>query len=421
VLVKHLTAFSNPSEVAGKSLKIICNLNHNFMFNITSSRLQTLLGKNSFTAIFATSILLLQTVGSLAQSASGTGLTVPGSPLAAPQQFTTNLIAVNDGGNVTADGNIAILDNTFSNDVDASDGVKILHNPGENFDLMRDGIELVLEQRKLVVKTDTLFYQMSNLKAQNYLLEFYPINMNLPGLTAILVDKYLNVRTPVNLNFAPVYYPFLVNTDAGSFGGDRFMILLFQADFSPLPVNFISIAANKNSNGIQVNWKVAAERNILNYSVEKSANGRNFTTAGTITVTGYSDNERTYSFTDDAIQTGTVFYRIKSNGNNSAVTYSAIVKVATGSVKAALAVSPNPVAGNMINLQLIKSVKGKYEVNMVSTDGRLVYNSTLQHVGGDATFPLSLPSSVAKGTYILNVITPDKIRQAQALVVGTGK
>jgi hypothetical protein len=391
------------------------------MFNFTSTRLLTSIGRNVFTAIFITTMLLIQTFVSMAQSSTIAGITVPVSPLIAPQQFTANLVAVNDAGNVTVDGNIAILDNTFFNEVDASDGVKTLHNPGENFDLIREGIELVLEQRKVVIKTDTLFYQMSNLKAQNYLLEFYPINMNLPGLTAVLVDKYLNVRTPVNLNFSPIYYPFLVSSDAGSYAGDRFMIILFQADFSPLPVNFISITANKISNGIQVNWKVAAERNILNYSIEKSINGHSFNEVGTITVVGYNDNERAYTFTDGTLQNGTVFYRIKSIGKNSVITYSAIVKVATGSVKTAIAVSPNPVVGNYINLQLIKSVKGKYEVNLVGTEGKLVYNSTVQHIGGDATFPLSLPIAMAKGTYILNVISPDKIRQAQVLVVGVSE
>lgn len=385
----------------------------------TSYCLQTILGKNIFASIFATTILLMQTSGSIAQSST---TIVPGLPLIAPQQFTTNLIAVNDGGNVTVDGNIAILDNTFSNAVDASDGVKILHSGSENFDLYRDGIELVLEQRMLVVKTDTLFYQMSNLKAQNYLLQFYPINMNLPGLTAVLVDKYLNVRTPVNLNFSPVYYPFLVNADPGSFAGDRFMIILFQADFAPLPVNFISIGANKNSNGIQVNWKVGAERNILNYSIEKSNNGRSFSTVGTIAAASFSDNEKAYSFMDVATQSGTVFYRIKSKGSNGVATYSAIVKVMTGTgVKAAITVSPNPVGGSMINLQLTKSVNGKYEVNLLSTDGRLLYNRNINHAGGDATFSLVLPSTIAKGTYILNVITPDKIRKTQKLIVSNGE
>jgi hypothetical protein len=388
------------------------------MSNFTSSRLQTLLRKNIFTAIFATTILLLHTTCSIAQSSTVTGVSLPGNPLTPPEQFTATLIAVNDGGNVAVDGNIVILDNTFSNSVDGGDGIKTTHFPGENFDLLRDGHRLVLEQRKLVVSTDTLFFFMTNLKTQNYLLKFYPINMDFPGLTAVLIDNYLNVRTPINLNAAPMFYSFAVNADAGSFASDRFMLVFFQADFSPLPVNFISIAANKNSNGIQVNWKVAAERNILTYSIEKSANGRSFTTAGIVPAAGFSENEKAYSFMDAAAQNGTVFYRIKTNGNTGDVKYSAIVKVVNGSIKAAIAISPNPVAGNTINLQLIQSVKGKYEINMVSTDGRLLYSSNLQHTGGNATFPLLLPASVAKGTYILNVITPDKIRQSQVVIIG---
>lgn len=388
------------------------------MYNFTSTRMQTLQVKYNFTSILVSVFLLFVSISSIAQS---TGIAVPGSPLTAPQQFTTNLIAVNDGGNVTVDGNIVILDNTFSNSVNAADAVKTLRNPGENFDLIRDGVVLLLEQRNLVVISDTLFYQMSNLKAQNYLLEFFPINMNLPGLTAILVDKYLNVRTPVNMNTAPVYYSFLVSGDPGSFAADRFMLILFQTGFAPLPVNFISVAANKINNGILVNWKVAAERNIRNYSIEKSTNGRSFNTVGNVAAANIGNNDRVYSFTDAAVQNGTVFYRIKSIGNSDIVTYSSIVKVSSGSVKAAISVSPNPVVGNIINLQLVKSVSGRYDVNLFTTNGRLVYSNRIQHAGGNANFPLTLPSRVANGSYILNIITPENVRQSQILLVGAGE
>lgn len=388
------------------------------MYNSTHTHLHTLLSKKSFTTIFAIALFLFPSVCSFAQSSTIVGST----PLIPPQQFTSNLIAVNVGGNVAVDGNIAILDNTFSNAVDAGDGIKTMHSTNENFDLLRNGIELVLEQRKLVVTTDTLFFAMSNLKAQNYLLEFYPLNMNIPGLTAVLVDKYLNVRTPVNLNFTPVYYPFLVSSDAGSFASDRFMVIFFQADLAPLPVNFISIAANKNSNGVQVNWTVAAERGIVQYSIEKSVDGRIFNTAGTAPATAYGEKEKVYSWLDSRLDAATLnsntFYRIKSIGINGDIKYSSIIKFTTGSVKSSITISPNPIQGNRFTIQFSKSVIGRYNIMLLGIDGKLLYSSFIQHPGDNASFPLQLPAALAKGTYILNVISPDKTRQSQVVVIG---
>ena len=392
------------------------------MRNSTSARLQTNTTQRISRKLSIAVLFLLPAFYGMAQSHLPAGVKLPASPTAAPQQFTTNLVAVNANGDTTVDGNIAVLENSFSNSVDNSDGSKVI-NAEENFGLVRNGIDLVLEARKQVVTTDTLFYKMTNMNIQDYKLEFFPINMIKPGLTAVLVDRFLGTRTAVSLSSAPTYYPFSVTADAGSSAPDRFLLILFQAEPGPLPVDFISIAAAKNSTGVQVSWKVAGERGIINYSIERSADARNFLSVGTVTASGsgYADKDITYSWKDAGTVNNIQYYRIKSNGVNKEAKYSPIVKLGTGSIKSSISVLSNPVKGYSINLQLTKVSKGKYVVNLSGTDGKLIFTRSIQHAGESATYPVAVPAATSRGTYVLSVISPDMTRQSQVLLIDQGK
>ena len=342
-------------------------------------------------------------------------VTNPGQPLDAPQQFTTNLVGISDLGNKTIDGTINIFAPGFSNDIDASDAIKTL-NLNENIGLLRNNQILVIESRQPVISKDTIFYSLLNLKQQQYSLEFYPINMNLPGLSAVIVDRYLNTTTPLSLNTSPSSYIFTVTADAGSFAEDRFIVVLVQVESGPLPVNFINIAAAENSGAVVLSWKVAGERAIRNYLVQRSGSGKNFITAGTIDAKGYNSTELTYSFSDPIALRGTYFYRVKSNGVNGEVKMSPVVKIIIGGTKSAILVSPNPVVGHSIALQLINQPKGRYEVRITDINGKQLMKSTFNNAGGSNIQTIQPPSSVAPGIYQLEFIDANGRRQVQSLV-----
>ena len=109
-----------------------------------------------------------------------------GQPLGAPQQFSTNLVGISDLGNKTIDVTINIFAPGLSNNIEASDAIKA-NNLYEYIGLLRNNLILVTEIRQPINSKDTAFYRLWKLKQQQYRLEFYPINMNLPGLSAVIV------------------------------------------------------------------------------------------------------------------------------------------------------------------------------------------------------------------------------------------
>jgi hypothetical protein len=157
-----------------------------------------------------------------------------------------------------------------------------------------------------------------------------------------LVDKYLDSTMDIR---ASRYYVFNVTGDSGSFGNNRFEIL-FGATANPLPVNFTNISATKNEDGVAVKWSVANELNIASYTVERSENGASFSDIATAKATGAT----AYTSEDEQLPTGasTLYYRIKSIGNDGSYKYSPIAKLTTYDLRlTTLSIYPNPVQGKL--------------------------------------------------------------------------
>lgn len=311
-----------------------------------------------------------------------------------------------------ADANVVVMDAVYSNNVDGNDAYK-LANPGENFGIQKDNnVILAVEGRQPVVNNDVIQFKLWNLLQQQYKFEFVMENMTTPGLIATLEDRYLNTSTPVYINNT-TEVNFTVDANSASSAFDRFYILFKQQ--APLPVTFVSVSGIRNTQGVKVDWKVTAERNIRNYEVERSNDGRNFASAGTVTASGNSSTDLIYSYTDQTAPATTVFYRIKSTGFNGEVKYSIVVKVGAG--KAGYTIAPNPVENSVINLQLINQAEGRYSIRLLSNDGKAVSNTVITHVGGSSTQVINLPANIARGTYQVEITAPDMTKTVQTVMV----
>src|SRR3954468_8461236 len=83
--------------------------------------------------------------------------------------------------------------------------------------------------------------------------------------------------------------------------------------------------------------------------------------------------------------------------------YTSIVRINSLKSNADIAIAPNPVKGNLVNLQLSAVSRGAYTVSVTNSIGQQVFTKSLSHEGGSATYQLQLPSSVKAGVYNLQV------------------
>jgi hypothetical protein len=181
-----------------------------------------------------------------------------------------------------------------------------------------------------------------------------------------------------------------------------------------LPLHLLSFNGSYGAQGAILNWKTTNEVNVSRFEIETNVNGREFASVGT-TAAKNTGLTSTYSFTHPVRLSGTAFYRIKMIDKDASFTYSPIVKL--GSIgKGDIAIAPNPVKGNLVNLQLSALSRGSYTVSVTNSIGQQVFTKSLSHEGGSATYQLQLPGSVKAGVYNLQIKDGETIINKKVVV-----
>ncbi len=316
--------------------------------------------------------------------------------------FRTKLSRINAGTPLTVDAVMNVYNAGDNAAVDAGDASKF-SNPGENMSIIRNGSYLSVEHRPVISANDTIFLTLWNMTATNYRFAFTAENMSSSGLSAFLEDAYLNTSTPVSLNGNTVEVDFAVTSNAAT-TGNRFRIVFRPATTLPLAIN--NIKAFEKGNAIAVEWSNSSETNVERYEVERSADGRNFTKAATVSAKANNGSAVNYQWIDNNPLGSTNYYRIKvlAAGDNK---YSSIVKVNLQKGTTYISLYPNPVKGESVQLQLSNLAKGQYTIKMYNSAGQQVYQRSLQHNGGSASETISLGNALPSGSYVLRLTGTD--------------
>jgi hypothetical protein len=340
-----------------------------------------------------------------------TTLTVAATPLTNMVKIDTRLYS----GTIIADANVVVFDVAYSNAVDLDDALK-MPNSGENFGIQRGSSILVVEGRQPAVANDSVPFKMWNMRLQAYKLEIIASNLVTPGLVAVLQDAYLNTSTVLN-STGTTTVNFTVSSAAGSSASNRFRIIFREIAQGPLPVTFVSIAANRTAAAVNVAWKVAGERNVKNYEVQRSTDGNHFTTIATLAAQGNSSVDLNYTLSDAAAPATAVFYRINSVDQDGQNKFSSIVKVNAGSAKQGFVILSNPVREALINVQFKEQLVGRYSIRLVNGQGQTVLSSSVNHSAGSSNESLTLPATITNGMYWLMIVSPDNSSSTQTLVI----
>ena len=322
------------------------------------------------------------------------------SPSTRRQYLSVSLYSGSGQSALIADGNTVAFDRSYSNAIDGNDALK-LQNSGENFGLKRNGKVLAIEAREPVVATDTLYYNMSNLKQQAYQLRFAPVNMESMGVSAYLSDRYLNTTTPISLSDSSTVN-ITVSSAAASSSADRFSVIF--RPMAALPVTYTSVKAYEKGSDIAVAWTVENESGMQQYEIESSADGNSFMKAATIAASNRGAGS--YEWLDRNVAAGYHYYRIKSVDKNGKSAYTQVVKVLTGQVVRTMTVYPNPVINQSIHLQLTNQPEGVYTVRLTDNPGQVILTKKINHAAGNATELLQPDHKLAKGIYNLEITTP---------------
>jgi hypothetical protein len=340
------------------------------------------------------------------------------SPLASTESLRTNLYLLQpDNTTILADGVYTEYNNLYHDSVTLEDAGKMT-NFLENLGLLRYGNTLAVERRPIIKANDTLYYKLWKTTKRNYQFELITSLVTNIGLQAFFIDSYLNTSTQLPLA-GTIKINFAINTDAASAATDRFKVIFkpLIVSFAPLPVTFTSVKAYRQAANVAVDWKVENEISIVKYEVEKSFNGKDYAVVNTVPVNALSNVSGNYLWVDNSQSAGDVFYRVKSIGINNNVKYTSILSVKGIHSAASINVYPNPVVGNVINLQITNKATGIYQVKLINNAGQIVYSNKIVVGSSNMSQALHVGSSVLKGIYQLEVKSADNLTTVKTLML----
>ena len=112
------------------------------------------------------------------------------------------------------------------------------------------------------------------------------------------------------------------------------------------------------------------------------------------------------------------FYRIKSVYKDGSQKYSSIIKVASGKTAAgSIIIYPNPIKGNVINLQFTNQVSGLYQVRLINNAGQMIFSNKITINGSNTIQSVNTNKELKGGLYQVEVIKPDNTVEIQKAIV----
>lgn len=217
-------------------------------------------------------------------------------------------------------------------------------------------------------------------------LDFYsPVYYNLGGaLNGNLPANKRYLIATIRVNIPDGHYIMLRWKDLNDFDDDHGLAIDdFKLTWSsedevgsvPLPVELILFNAESDSKVTRINWATASEKNSSHFDVERSSNGLNFESIGSVSAKGYSSQKISYAFQDEKPLTGTSYYRLKQVDLDGTFEYSRLVSVKRKDGPATLTLFPTVTTGD-INLEFPLSL-AETNIQLYTTAGRLVQSVTI--------------------------------------------
>jgi hypothetical protein len=173
-----------------------------------------------------------------------------------------------------------------------------------------------------------------------------------------------------------------------------------------LPVSIFNFGGFIKDFQAYLNWSTAAESNNKGFYVERSKDGRNFSSLGFVAGAGNSSQIKNYSYTDGAlkdINVSTTYYRLKQVDLDGKFTYSNVLSLNLKNT-AQWKLYPNPVK-DVATIELNLTASSKVNVQVISRDGKMVINSNKGILNQGTQQIFVDTKGLAKGSYVVRVKT----------------
>lgn len=175
-----------------------------------------------------------------------------------------------------------------------------------------------------------------------------------------------------------------------------------------LPLEWLSFKATPittdGANKVALTWETASEKDVTNFNVERSDDGKVFTKIGASIPANNKVSKSSYTAYDDKPLSGVSYYRIRQTDVDGKTSVTKIESVTLNSKKAVgkFTFYPNPIQKGT-PLSILTDVQGVYDFKVIDMTGKVMYNQKLQ---GNNIELKGL--SLAAGTYLYEILSGEQ-------------
>ena len=182
--------------------------------------------------------------------------------------------------------------------------------------------------------------------------------------------------------------------------------------FGPLPVQMSSFNINKTeTNAALLNWSTSSERNNNYFTVERSADAKNFEAVTKVKAAGNTTSNKTYSAIDAMPLSGLSYYRIKQTDFDGKSSYSNVLPFENnktiGNLIDNITLYPVP-ASSEINIDFASESESLATIYVYDVFGKQMIVANQNLIIGGNTITLDI-LELTVGTYFVNVVNTNGV------------
>ena len=182
--------------------------------------------------------------------------------------------------------------------------------------------------------------------------------------------------------------------------------------FSAVPVRIEFFRGQKQTGKNLLEWKASSNSASVDFIIEHSTDGRNFTTAGTVAANSYN---QTFSFLHISPAAGLNYYRLKMVEFEGNISYSAVISLTAEIKTLDISIRPNYINDGVANLFIQSKKEQQLNASIFDASGKTVLKKVFNVPAGTGNYPINV-SHLAKGIYYISFSNEGRLTTQKMII-----
>lgn len=167
-----------------------------------------------------------------------------------------------------------------------------------------------------------------------------------------------------------------------------------------LPVEWGYFRLNESNNNVLLEWQTLTETNNDRFEIQKSTDEENFTTIASLPGAGNSNSPQYYAYTDEKLQAGVTYYRIRQIDFDGKSEYSRVLSIISENPESGIAVST--FFNNTIEIYSDLPILYPVQIELTDIQGRRIFISESFTLSSGSIIEIPVPA-IPDGIYLMRI------------------